>query len=346
MAAYNLLVHLVRQSSNPDIFLPRICQNLTSPITSSSSNGAGLALSILTTVFNLLPSDSESRYHVFLTILNVIRGSGSFDVLKSQLKNLDSWIVQWDIDEDDQKKLYLTISDVADEAGESEQAYFYLLRALRSIPPSDANTQEARDLSSKALNLALSDPRHFDFQDLTSLDSVQNLRKTDPTLFELFEIFNAEQLEEFNSFQEEHEGWVEAHGMNPAVLGRKMRLLTLASLAASTPSRSLPYQHIARALQIPEGNEEMWVIDVIRAGLVEGKLSQLNQTFLIQRCTYRVFGEKQWREVEGRLNTWRNSMEGVLAVIRQEREKILTEKEREFREMDGKYPNQGSDIAV
>ena len=80
----------------------------------------------------------------------------------------------------------------------------------------------------------------------------------------------------------------------------------------------------------------MWVIDVIRAGLVEGKLSQLNQTFLIHRSTYRVFGEKQWTEVQGRLDTWRSSLEGVLAVVRLEREKVLREKERELKEMEGR----------
>ena len=337
-------MHLVRQSPEPDKFLPKICQNLVLSVSTSPANGAGLALSVLTTIFNLLPQDSDSRYHVFLALLKVVRASSSFDSIRSQLKNLDTWLVQWEIDEDDQKDLFLSISDVAEEAGEKDQAYFYLLRALRSIPVSVASSQEARSLSTRALKLAFADSRHFDFQDLTALDSIQSLRKSDPTLFELLEIFNAEQLDEYNDFQEEHDGWIEEQGMDPAILDRKMRLLTLASIAASTQSRSLPYDHISRVLQIPLGDVEMWVIDVIRAGLVEGKLSQLNQTFLIQRCTYRVFGEKQWAEVAGRLDTWRSSLEGVLAVIRHEREKILTEKEREYREMEGKFHSQGNGI--
>ena len=346
IAAYNLLVHLVRQSHQPDIFLPKICQNLKSPIPSSPSNAAGLALSILTTIFNLLPQDSPSRYHVFLTVIKVIGDSSSFDALKPQLKNLDGWLVQWDIDEGDQKKLYLSISEVADKAGEKEQACFYLLRALRSIPASDSNTKEVQGLSAKALRLALSDPRHFDFQDLTALDSVQSLRESDPPLFQLLEIFNSETMDDFQVFVEEHAGWIEERGMDQATLARKMRLLTLASLAAKTQSRALPYKHISDALQISLADVEMWVIDVIRAGLVEGKLSQLNQTFLIQRSTYRVFGEKQWAEVAGRLDTWRTSLEGVLAVIRQEREKVLNEREREFREIDGKFPGQTNGMTV
>ena len=336
----------MRQGHNPDIFLPRICQNLQSPITSSPSHGPGLALSILTTIFNLLPSASVSRYHVFLAVLKIVRSSGSFEILRPQLKSLGAWLSQWGVDEEDQRKLHLEISNAADEAGEKEQAYIYLLRALRNFSDDEASTEEAQSLSAKAISLALSDPRHFDFQDLTGLESVQCLRRTNPTLFELLEIFNAGQLDEFTVFCDEHEGWVETLGMDQTILARKMRLLTLASLAASTQSRALPYQQISKALQVPTEDVEVWVIDVIRARLVEGKLSQLDQTFLIHRCTYRVFGEKQWAEVAGRLDTWRNSLEGVLVVIRQEREKILNESERELREMERGNPNQGNAIAA
>ena len=256
--------------------------------------------------------------------------------------NLDRWIIEWDIDDEDQQKLYMSIVEVAEEAGESDQAYVYLLKAMRTIPTADVSIEGARNLSIRALKFALSHPTHFDFQDLTALDSIQALRKTDPVLFELLEVFSAEQLDEYDDFREEHEGFLESQGLDTSILYRKMRLLTLASLAASSSSRSLPYQQISRALKVPLEEVEMWVIDIIRAGLVEGKLSQLNQTFLIHRSTYRVFGEKQWTEVSGRLDTWRSSLEIVLAVVRQEREKMTREKERELKDIDGRI----STIAV
>ena len=261
--------------------------------------------------------------------------------MKPQLKNLDAWLQAWEVDEEDQLKLYLQIAETAEESGEVHDAYSYLLRALRTISSTDSASQEARSLSLKALKSALSDPTHFDFQDLTALDSIQALRKSDPVFFELLEIFGAEQLDEYNDFLEEHSGWLAQQNLDQNLLDRKMKLLTLASLAASSQSRSLPYQHVARALQISEDRVEMWVIDVIRAGLVEGKLSQLNRTFLVHRSTYRVFGEKQWQEVASRLDTWRSSLEGVLGVIRQEREKLVREREREIREIDSKYNGLG-----
>ena len=271
-----------------------------------------------------------------------MRLSSSFEILRPQLKNIDSWIAAWETDEEDQRKLFLEIASVAGEAGEDTQSYLYLLRALRTIPIEEVSSNDAHDLAIRALKVALSHPSHFDFQDLTSSDPIQALRKSDPEWYELLEIFNAELLDDYNDFLESHEDFLSDASLDASILHRKMRLLTLASLAASTASRSLPYQHIGRALQIPSEDVEMWVIDVIRAGLVEGKLSQLNQTFLIHRSTYRVFGEKQWTEVQGRLDTWRASLEGVLEVVRQERIKTVGERERELRELEGRMSGAGA----
>ncbi|KAF2832551.1 eukaryotic translation initiation factor 3 subunit M [Ophiobolus disseminans] len=338
IAAYNLLIHLVNQSPNVNMFLPKICQNLSAPISSSPQNGGGLALSILSTIFNTTAASSEIRYHVLLTILRVIRATSNFETLRPQLKQLDKWLEAWETDDDDARKLYLAVSDVAADAGETEHAYTYLLRALRTFPSEDVSSQEARDLSLRALKSALTHPTHFDFQDLTGLDSIQVLRNSDPVYFQLLEIFNSDLLDDFNDFKDEHDGWVEESGLDGAALNRKMRLLTLASMAASAgQTRSLPYDKIAKALQVPSEDVEMWVIDVIRAGLVEGKLSQLNQTFLIHRSTYRVFGDNQWREVASRLDMWRNSLVGVLQVIQQEKQRFLQEKEDEAQKAEQKY---------
>jgi translation initiation factor 3 subunit M len=92
---------------------------------------------------------------------------------------------------------------------------------------------------------------------------------------------------------------------------RKVRLLTLATLA-NTPTRTLPYSQIASSLDIPPSDVELWLIDVIRARLVEGKLSQARQELLVHRSTYRQFGRAEWEEIEARLEDWRVALEGIL----------------------------------
>jgi translation initiation factor 3 subunit M len=119
-AAYNLLVYLVIQSPNVNIFLQKVCDNLSRPIASSPVNGAGLALSVMTTLFNLLQPSNEVRFNVFQAILRLVKSSGLFEMLRPQLKKLDTWIEQWDIEEEDQRKLFGQIADVAEEANEEE----------------------------------------------------------------------------------------------------------------------------------------------------------------------------------------------------------------------------------
>lgn len=253
------------------------------------------------------------------------------------MKHLDGWLAQWDVPHGQQRRLYLRVASIAKEAGEDEEAYQYQIRALRTIPSSEISDEEGRKLSVEALKTALASPTHFDFEDLTALDSVQALRNSDATLFELLEIFTSNLLEDYTNFKNEHGSFIEEAGLADAALVRKMRLLTIASNAASSgQSRSLKYADIAQALQVPAEDVEMWVIDVIRAGLVEGKLSQSNKTFLIHRSTYRVFTQTQWREVAGRLDMWRSSLISVLGVIKQEKEAMIAQKEQDVKAAEAK----------
>lgn len=116
-----------------------------------------------------------------------------------------------------------------------------------------------------------------------------------------------------------------------------MRLLTMASVCASNNNtREVEYKQIAKALQIPVEEVETWVIDVIRAGLVEGKLSQQKKTFLIHKTTYRVFGEKQWRELATRIENWKVVLKQSREIISRERQAAESQKERELQEADRK----------
>ncbi|KAI5358909.1 putative proteasome component (PCI) domain, eIF3 subunit M helix domain-containing protein [Septoria linicola] len=340
-AAYNLLIHLVTHAEDQDPYLNRICQYLAQPLTSSPSNGGGIALGILSTLFNQVQPDDETRFHVLLAIISVIKNTGNFDTLAPQLKNVDSWVEEWELEPAEARTLYLAISDAATTAKETEDAYHYLLKALNTIQ-TDAATSEARELSIRALKFALQKEKHFDFQDLTALDSVQALRKSDETLFELLELFSTENFDDLQDFKEGNGSFLQEQNLDEDILDKKMRLLTFASLAAAAhQTRTLPYAQIAKALQIPSSEVEMWVIDSIRSGLVEGKLSQQKQEFLIHRSTYRVFGDSQWREVASRLDVWRNSLQNVLAVIRQQKEDFVKEKEQELQNTNSSGERRG-----
>lgn len=329
-AAYNLIISLASSSPMREQFFARLCSYLEQPITSSPTYGSTLAISTLTTIFNNLSPASTARYYVFQTILKVIRSSSvgtAFDALIPQLEeNVESWIEAWELDEEDQQSLFTSIADVAQASGDRDLTYTYLLRALETVPVSSASDAESATLAKRTLIEALTNPSILDFGPLTASDSVQALRKSDAPLAELLDIFSSDDYATYQQFISSNSlSSLNIPDSASTALETKIRLLTLATIAASAPNRSVPYSTITSSLNISDDDVEMWVIDTIRAGLVEGKLSQLKQEFLVQRATYRVFGERQWTEIQGRLMVWRRSLESVLGAVRAERERFLRE---------------------
>lgn len=279
--------------------------------------------------------------------------SGLYENLRPYLPNLDKWLEFWETKPEQQRRLFLKLSQIASQAAGSgqqdtiskaaQESYGFLLKAIRTIPASEASNEEARKLALEALRTALISPTHFDFEDLTALDAVQALRTSEAVWFQLLELFVSDSYDDFMSFCDEHPDFLQQQNLDKNVLSRKIRLLTVASLAASSnnSTRALPYIQIAEALQINLQEVEMWVIDVIRAGLVEGKLSQQRKEFLVHRATYRVFTEGQWRDVALRLDVWTDSLRNVLEVIRVQKEEMVKQKEEELKSVESKLEGAG-----
>ncbi len=55
-----------------------------------------------------------------MQILRFIKNHSQFELLKPRLKNLDQWLKDWDTDEEDQRKLFVEVADIAGESGDQE----------------------------------------------------------------------------------------------------------------------------------------------------------------------------------------------------------------------------------
>jgi len=196
----------------------------------------------------------------------------------------------------------------------------------------EVSSKDAQRLSLRALRIALLSPTRFDFQDLRSSPTVAALGDTHPVYAQLLTVFAEQDLEDYNDFRDEHPGWVEQEKLDHSRLERKIRLLTFASLAAAAKDKLIRYDAVAQALHIPEEDVELWAIDAVKARLVEGKLSQDTRTFKVHRTTYRVFAEKQWREVATKVDQWRVALKGVQEVIDHERNVAIHNRERAAQE--------------
>lgn len=188
-------------------------------------------------------------------------------------------------------------------------AFDFFLKNLATY--NDAPDAASAELAKQAIFTAIQMVNCFAFEDLLQYKSLQQLKGTPE--FELLNIFLNGNLQEYNKFAAEHQDLIAKFDVEQNVT--KMRLLSLASLGSENLARELSYSEIASALEIPDTEVEMWVIDVIRAGLVEAKLDQLNKTVIVYRSIYRVFGKEQWQQLDNKLNSWKTSLTDILAVI-------------------------------
>ena len=90
-----------------------------------------------------------------------------------------------------------------------------------------------------------------------------------------------------------------------------MRVMALAGLAASSEGTRLAYSQVEAALQVGEAEVEGWIVKAIGAGVLEGRMDQMQQVLHVQRATKRTFGAQDWEEVSARLGGFRKSLASI-----------------------------------
>jgi len=265
---------------------------------------------ILSNLFNTLPRTSALRLSVYQSLLALADSNDNLNALELRISDVEKWLSEWEISEAAKASFLKSITDAYTKAGQPLIAHQCLLLYVKSLPSSSQEVQAAAlILIASALRL----PTIFDFDPLLKLKAV--LAVKDHELFGLLQIFLNNGLSEFKSWVSGHPETLELYKIPAFELEHKIRLLTLASLAFQHVGQSLPYAKIVQCLQVDANEVEKWAIDVIRAGLVSGKLSQTTQSLYIIRATSRNFEQEQWRAVEQRLMAWRTGLASILDVV-------------------------------
>ena len=317
---YNLVLHILTFSSNLTAILPILLKNLSTPPT--YPNGQTLGLVVLSNLFNILPVSSPLRYQVFLSILEFAASTNNIGLVAPQIKHLPAWLKEWNVDEKASTEIYSKISSFLASANDSKTAYQYLLSAVASTPSATS------PLSTQLVQTAIQSESIYDFDELFALEAVQSLKSSDAILYSLLEIVASGDYTAFKSFDK---AFLSTNNFDLAQLDRKVRILALTRSAsqAAISNRTIPYTLFADTIELPVDEVEVWIIDAIRAGLIEGRLSQMSQSFSLHRATpVGQFGADEWKTVASKLTGWKSSLKDVLEVLKNARENAEKEEEK------------------
>ncbi|KAF9312682.1 hypothetical protein BG000_002575 [Podila horticola] len=305
-SAFNLLVAIAIVDADKAVI-----EDILKTIVSEPTQKTAIKFKVLSNVFNTLPANSPLRLSVFTSIVDLAVASDEMDLVLPQLQYVPNWVSEWGVGTDAERTLLLTLSDRLKETGSQYQSLEFLLKYLTSFNGSDVSGQKAN--ATRAIVESISLPEVLNFENLLKVDAVQGLKSE--KAYELLSVFMSGNVQDYRSLLAKHAGLIKELGLDEEETLRKIRLLSLASLGSENLARELSYQEIAKALEVSEGEVELWVIDVIRAGLVEAKLNQVSKVVVVNRSIYRTFGNAQWQQLSQRLNGWKQSLAEILQVV-------------------------------
>ncbi|KAF9006663.1 hypothetical protein BDQ17DRAFT_1324641 [Cyathus striatus] len=300
---FNLVfAHLLNLYSPESSEANEYVQSLLTTLSTPSPNRLSITYRILycnrlSNLFNVIPRASPLRLAVYRTLLSLATANDNLAALQIEQDEVKKWLSEWNIPEEEKAAFLKSLP-------------MRMQQLAKSLPASSSEAKSAAvDLIATALRL----PNIFDFDPLFKLDAIIAVK--DNELFSLLQIFLNSELPEFRAWIQSHPTVAEKYNLDVTQLERKIRLLTLASLGFKHVGLNLSYTDIAEALQVEPSDVEKWVIDVIRAGLLWGKLSQTAQSLHISRATPRTFEREQWEILEKRLLAWKSGLAGVLDVV-------------------------------
>lgn len=315
----------VEQEVVPTV-LQALSGNESLPRSFGGPAAAGAAvIAVTSSLFNMLPETSALRALAFETALNTAEATGNLHVLGPQLKNTEvtgRWLSTWEVEEETRQKLIGRVFKALTALDDHKKALAILLHAVQAAGNS------TYPLTCKLVQEAIKNEDVYDFSELLALDAVQDLKNGEARLFELLTTLASGDVQATETLVNgPGKSLIDDNDLDGAQIIRKAKITALANLSSkhhlgkAEDEPPLQYSEIAKTLNVPEEEVELWVIDAIRAGLVEGRLSQTKQSFAIHRASPAgPLGPAEWKLVDERLSVWKNSLRDVLEVVKQARE--------------------------
>lgn len=276
-------------------------------------------LSILSTIFNLIPKTSKTRIYVIKQILKVIKTSEiEFNAIEDNISaNLVNWLQESNALEDEIKGIFWDF--IALDKSHS-------LKSLNFIKTFTHDFAVSESELAKLIKFALVS-KVVDVSFLVNNNVASALKNSNDKLSQLFtnyvkgEILSIEDVSSADS------------SLPADFIHQKSRILNLArffarkSLSSDHDDIVFKYSEIENVSSSIELEELL--VEAIKAGVLEGKINQIDENFFLTRVNrFILAGEEEanvenWNLVKNSLQQWLDSITNIDDIVRTTRENLV-----------------------
>jgi translation initiation factor 3 subunit M len=135
-------------------------------------------------------------------------------------------------------------------------------------------------------------------------------------------------LVEYDAFVKDsgNASMMQEKGIDAETMRRTMGLLAVCTMAANSPTATLTYTEVAAGLGIDASAEgadgvfeaEMWVVEAISEGLLDGSVDQIAGTVTVNNSVHRVFGPDQWKKLGLQVGAISANLQDVLNKVKKQ----------------------------
>lgn len=305
-AAFSLLVALLERVSAPDQEA-QLADALANAVETQVADKEQ-QIRLLSALYNLR-SRFQEKYALLLRmiILAPTLDGRLGEVVDEVVPLLDGW----SIGQAERRPLYKAI---ALKDGSRKQKFTLLL--LQTYGESSSIDAEGLEAANEAAVGAIRDPVTLFHEQRSMLDTpaIKALASHAKALYGLLEVFQEGKLEDYRAFPNK-DAVLAKYGLNEEECTRHMRILSLCSLAAET--EEVPYDVVAKTLDVSPDEVESWVIAAVSSGLLSAKMDQIQQKIMVERSVVRKFDMDQWKALQSQLHLWKTNLKGILDALQQ-----------------------------
>jgi len=300
-SAFFSLISMIQLLSQVDQ-IEDTSKKLSNAIVADKSDKLLLKSKLLCHQFNCYQPTLRSTYVLLVNVLKLVVETGQLRYITLDTEQINEWMTKWKCDVQEQREIYRLLHEAFSAINQGERAIQALVRLLKLY-----SENEGVDAKSDAHICVISHIAHPKIFVMDHLMDLHPIRALDGQLsHELLQIFVNGDLADYIEFYNNNMDFVEKLAVTHEENLKKMRLLTMASMAQDCTE--IDFSHLVEKLNLAAEDVEPFVIEAIGSGLVKGKINEPEAKISISSTINRTFREPQWIFIKEKLEMWQKNL--------------------------------------